>query len=145
VIIVNETYPAACLSHRCLVDADQRYYQVKGLGSPKVPAIPEQSLSEASEKSLQLKPAKKDEIVVEQETPSRTEESGSVDDMPQEEARPVCNLANNAEQEIAGNHVATYDDDLANMILIAKTTEHLVSGFSDFSTSSAYWNAAIGL
>jgi len=140
VIIVNETYPAACLSHRCLVDADQPYYQIKGLEAPKVHTTSEQPLSEASEKSLQLKPARKDDIVVEPETPSRTEESGSVDDVPHEEARPVFNLANNVGKEMARNHVDEYDDDLADMILVAKTTEHLVSGFLAFQ-----YQALIGM
>lgn len=143
--IVNETYPAACLSNRCLVDADQPYYQIKGSEAPKVPTTSAQHLSEGSAKSLQLKPARKHEIVVEPETPSRTEESLSVDNRPQEEASPVFNRANNADKETAPNYVNKYDDDLENIILVAKSTEHLVSGFLDFLISSAYCNAAIGL
>ncbi|KAK5009930.1 hypothetical protein LTR60_005076 [Cryomyces antarcticus] len=77
VIVVDECYPAECISFRTLLDPKQTQYQVCGYKE----AVPEQrvppsSTAPSSQTSLQLKPAGKDVMTREPQTPSRTEESG---------------------------------------------------------------------
>lgn len=110
-----------------------------------MPTISDPPMSQISEKSLQLKPARKDEVIVEQETPYRSEESGGMDDKPSEEARVVFNSPDSTQKETPRDHVDVYDDDLANMILMAKTTEHLVSALFDSPIQDVNRKAAIGL
>ncbi|TKA77469.1 hypothetical protein B0A49_02352 [Cryomyces minteri] len=77
VIVVDECYPAECISFRMLLDPKQTQYQVCGYKEVVLEQrVPPSSTAPSSQTSLQLKPAGKDVITRGPQTSSRTEESG---------------------------------------------------------------------
>ncbi|KAF2233574.1 Nucleotidyltransferase [Viridothelium virens] len=77
VIVVDELYPADCITYRFLVDPKQFPYRVQGQPDEK----PEKPCSStdfpSTDSSLQLKPPRKDTLRQEPRSPSRTEDSNN--------------------------------------------------------------------
>ncbi|KAI9846095.1 MAG: hypothetical protein M1837_004351 [Sclerophora amabilis] len=62
IVLVNELYPAECLQFQFVVDPTQPQYQVKGSEQALLAQDNTSGDKDSDEKSLQLKPAKKDSI-----------------------------------------------------------------------------------
>ena len=71
--MVDETYPADCISYKLLVDPTQKQYLVKGYPEPNTAQnkmTGHENNSGTSDVSLQLKPAQKSVMTREPQTPS---------------------------------------------------------------------------
>lgn len=125
VILVNEIYPADCVSFRTLLDPKQARYQVNGYTASTTEPEPDPGVATAlsSQSSLPLKPAKKDIIVREPQTPSRADES-SVED-----TRPISAGLNYSKvtEETDGLSNTGYNDALNDAIGEARASAHIVS------------------
>lgn len=131
VALVDEVFPADCISYRVVLDPSQRQYHIKGY----VPAQDDQGAkiifppsSASSDTSLQLKPAGKAVTVREPQTPSAAESSSigepsigtsHIPSSPVEQQAPQ-------DQQIQASKHSELDDAISE----AKRLQHMVSRIS---------------
>lgn len=127
VAIVNENYPADCITYRSLIDHKQPQYQVQGHAAVQEKALVEESPAPGapSPQPPQLKPAKKDVIAVQPTTPSRSEESSNDND--QQSVENVVPEVEEGQAPESKRPSGLYDDVLEEIISGTKHTEYLVS------------------
>ncbi|KAL1622553.1 hypothetical protein SLS56_008731 [Neofusicoccum ribis] len=136
VVVVNENWPADCISWRFLVDHKQPQYRVKGyvvVEEEKKDFGDDEKESGAQEaQSLQLKPVKKDFMVAQSTTPVESEESGSGDI--QEPAGHGFEKDDDLDQGVEKATPGPYNDALEEIIAGTKHTEHLPFDIEDDSS-----------
>ncbi|KAJ9647756.1 hypothetical protein H2199_001530 [Coniosporium tulheliwenetii] len=133
VIAVNEIYPADCIAFRTRLDPHQARYHVNGFKPPTTapevvpPSVP------STQSSLPLKPAKRDVVAREPQTPSKTSESSNPPSQDAIVARRRLVERNTTAVVPATNR---YHDELADAINEAKALEDLPLDSDDESADS---------
>lgn len=130
--IVNENYPADCISYRSLVDPQQKQYEVRGFEPQRHDPELSRQKAAAAPSSLELKPAGKAVQSKQPQTPSQNTVATTITDpSPQQRSsppwlRPPPPVPEQDNGAIIAKETFTEQDELGRAIEEAKQAQGLV-------------------